>query len=187
MKSMNTVFLIHGAYSTPTTNWFPWLREQLIKEGNLCFAPAFPTPHNQSLATWQATFKPFLKYVTQDTIFVGHSLGCAFILNVLEQLKQPVTAAYFVAGFMEPLGNPKFDTINATFYDKTFDWAAIKNSCRRFHVFHADNDPYVSLEIGRGLAMHLGVSVDIIKGAEHFNIKTFPQLLKKIKESHALP
>lgn len=179
---MKTVFLIHGAYGNPRNNWFPWLREELEKQGCICFAPAFPTPHNQSLENWMNVFKPFIKYVNSDTIFVGHSIGAAFVLDVLEHLKPPpLRASCLAAGFISPLHNPRFDQINASFYTKTFDWQKIKAQCKQFYVVHADNDPYVPMEQGKSLAQLLSTNMHLIKGAGHFNTTTFPPLLEKIR------
>jgi predicted alpha/beta hydrolase family esterase len=49
------------------------------KEGNKVIVPTFPTPENQTLENRMKVFKPYLKEINENTIFVGHSLGPAFI------------------------------------------------------------------------------------------------------------
>ncbi len=53
-------------------------------------------------------------------------------------------------------------------------------------LFHADNDPYVPVEKARELAERLGGTLEIVKGAGHFNeaagYTKFELLLSKIAE-----
>ncbi len=178
-------FIIHGAYGHPQENWFPWLQGKLEKLGYPVFVPKFPTPEGQTLTNWLKVFSKYQKYLNQDSIVIGHSLGPAFLLNVLQKLKTPIKAAFFVSGFTGNLGNPLFDKINETFANKQFNWGKIKHACHNFYVFHSDNDPYVPLKKAKELAKNLDAKLVIVPGAGHFNEKagytTFPLLLKEIK------
>lgn len=181
---MVNVFIIHGTYGDPEENWFPWLKEELEKLDCKVFVPKFPTPENQSLENWLNVFEDYERYLDESAIVVGHSLGPAFLLNLLE--KRFVKAAFFVSGFIGLLNNEEFDELNKTFTDKEFDWNKIKENCKEFFVFHSDNDPYVPLEKAEELAKNLGVELNIIKGAGHFNKDSgyikFELLLEEIKK-----
>ncbi len=185
---MTKIFFIHGSYGNPQENWFPWLKTELEKLGQEVFVPKFPTPEHQSLESWMKLFEPYLRQIDNDTIFVGHSLGPAFILSVLEKLSlaKPIKACFFVSGFVGLLGNPDFDSVNRTFVDKKFEWDKIKRNCHKFQVYHSDNDPYVDLSHGEQLAKLLGVKLTIIPNAGHFNTKAgytkFERLLDDIKK-----
>lgn len=181
---MNAI-IVHGSFGCPAENWFPWLKEELEKIGCKAFVPKFPTPENQSLENWLKAFEEYRQYLNGETVLVGHSLGPAFILSVLEELSRPVKAAFFVAGFTGKLNSPKFDEMNRSFAEKEFNWEQIGKNCRQFFVFHADNDPYVPLEKAQELAKNLGVEPIIVQGAGHFNEASgytkFPLILEKIK------
>lgn len=181
---MNAI-IIHGSFGSPEENWFPWLKAELEKVGVKVFAPAFPTPEGQNLDVWMKVFGEYKQYLDADSILVGHSLGPAFILNVLERLNTPVKAAFFVAGFVGSLGNPKFDEMNRSFVDKRFDWEKIKENCGKFFVFYSDNDPYVPKEKAEELARNLATEPILVEGAGHFNENAgyvkFPLLLEKIR------
>jgi len=183
---MANVFIIHGSYGNPDENWFPWLKKELELLGHKVFVPKFPTPENQSLNSWKEAFKVYEEFLNKDSIVVGHSLGPAFLLNILEDRNEPIRAAFFVAGFVSDLGNESFDEINRTFVDRNFDWQKIRRNCGKFFVFYSDNDPYVSKEISEDLAQKLGVEPELIKNAGHFNEKSgynkFELLLERIKE-----
>lgn len=179
---MKNIFIVHGVGGHPGENWFPWLKEKLEKEDYKVIVPQFPTPKNQTLSEWLKVFEQYRKYITPETILIGHSLGVPFLLNVLEKMK--VKAAFFIGGFVGKAGN-KFDNSMRTFAQKTFDWEKIKKNCKNFIIFHSDNDPYIKLEKAEKLARFLGVEVTIVKGAGHFNsksgYKTFDLLLEKIR------
>jgi hypothetical protein len=183
---MSKTFIIHGSYGNPEENWFPWLKDRLESAGQAVYVPKFPTPENQSLESWRETFKDYEKYLDDNSIFVGHSLGPAFILDVIERSEIRIKAAFFVAGFIQDLGNKDFDGVNRTFIHRDFDWSKIKQNCRKFEVFCSDDDPYVPLEIAEDLARKLGVEAEIISGAGHFNKEAgydkFDLLLEKIKK-----
>ena len=182
---MTNIIIIHGTGGNPNGNWFPWLKSELEKSDCRVFVPKFPTPENQSLENWLNVFKDYEQYLDENSIVIGHSLGPAFLLSVLENLNRPIKAAFFVVGFTGLLNNPDFDELNESFVTKSFDWAKIKNNCKRFYVIFSDNDPYVPLEKGKSLAENLGTELIVLKNAGHINEEAgyteFSFLLDKIK------
>ncbi len=184
---MLNIIIIHGTGGSPNENWFPWLKSELEKLNHRVFVPEFPTPKNQSLKNWLDVFKNYEQYLDKNTIVVGHSLGAAFLLNVLEKLDRPIKSAFFVSGFLGLLNNPEFDELNKTFTTKSFDWDKIKSNCEEFCVINSNNDPYEPIEKGKELAKNLNVKLTIIKNAGHINSESgydkFELLLEKIKKS----
>lgn len=181
---MKTAFIIHGAYGNPKENWIPWLKCELGKRDFKVFVPKFPTPKKQTLNNWLKVFKKYEKYVDENSIFIGHSLGVAFILTLLEKIK--IKNAYLVAGFISPLNNPQFDRINKTFINKNLDRRKIRQNCDKFSLFHSDNDPYMPLERAKEIAKKLKIRTIVIKNAGHFNKDSgytkLPLLLDKINQ-----
>lgn len=182
---MTNIIIIHGTGGNSNENWFPWLKAELEQLECRVFVPTFPTPENQTLENWLHVFKDYEQYLDENSIVVGHSLGPAFLLPAIENLKSPIKAAFLVAGFLKKLNKPEFIESNKTFIEKSFDWAKIKNNCRRFYVINSDNDPYVPLEKGKELAEKLGTKLIIVKNAGHFNEEAgytkFDFLLEEIK------
>lgn len=117
---------------------------------------------------------------------MGHSIGPAFLLNILEKLNHSIKAAFFISGFIGLLNNP-FDKYNKTFTTNPFNWSKIKKNCKKFYIINSDNDPYVPLEKGKELAKNLNTKLIILKNAGHINEEfgytKFNFLLKKIKKA----
>jgi predicted alpha/beta hydrolase family esterase len=182
---MKNALIIHGAYGNNQDNWIPWLTKQLEQQSYFVTVPNFPTPENQNLNAWMEIIAMY--NFNTETVIVGHSIACAFILSLLET--HSVKQAILVASFIDDLTTSEFDatqfdTINKTFYDKDFNWEAIKNNTKNISIIHSDNDPYVPLWHAEKIANSLGVKPIIIAGGGHFGSKEqcneFPKLLEKI-------
>lgn len=178
-------FIFHGTEGYPEENWFPWLKQKLEQKGYKVFLPQFPTPPivPAKISEWFDVFKNYKKYIKEDTIFIGHSLGGIFTLRILEQLNHPIKAAFLIG---TPIGiRPilNYDRDNS-FSGFSFDWKSIKKKAQNFIVFQSDNDPYVGLVNGQQLAKSLGVKLNFVPNAGHFNAKAgylkFEKLLEEV-------
>lgn len=176
-----TIFIFYGVRGTPKENWFPWLKKELKGSRYQVIIPALPTPQKQTLKDWLKAFEPYEKHLTPETIFIGHSLGVLFTLNLIE--KYPIKAAYLVAGFGKLPGN-KFDEGMKSFARK-FDWKKIRQNCKKFYVFDGDNDPYVKLAVSKDLAKKTQTNLILVPNGGHLNqsagFEKFPLLLEKIQ------
>ena len=180
---MANFIFIHGTGGSPDECFYSWLRQQLEEDGHKVYAPQLPMPENESLQTWLKAFERYWKYINSKTVFVGRSIGPAFILRLLEKTDVKVKAVFLAAGFCTATGIPQqFQQVISTFVNKPFDWQKIRSSCGKFFVYNSDNDPYVPLQKGDELAKKLGTNMTLVKGAEHFWFKEFPQLLKDIEK-----
>lgn len=181
---MKNAIIIHGTEGHPRENWFPWLKKELEGKGFQVSVPQFPSPPviAAKISKWFDVLKDYEDQIDEETVLVGHSLGGVFTLRILEKIKQPVQAAFFVGTpiGIKPILN--FDRDEA-FSGFTFDWEAIKKNSKKFVVYHSDSDPYVGLENGKELAKKLGVSLSFIPNAGHFNkaagYTEFPVLLEE--------
>jgi len=134
---MMNVFIFHGTEGYPGENWFPWMKKELEARGCRVVVPQFPSPPvvPAKMDEWRAVLKGFEKFIDENTIFIGHSLGGLFLLRVLEKLSHPIRGACFVGtpvGVL-PVINYTRDT---SFSGYDFDWEALKKKARHFIVYH---------------------------------------------------
>ena len=180
------VIITHGTESNPDANWFPWLANALRAKGTTVIVPRYPTPQGQDLQMWMKTFNAETGGVTPTDILVGHSIGAAFVLRVLETAPSPVKAAVLVAGFASILGDPHYDPLCKSFVGSTFNWQKIRRSAENFVIFSGENDPYVPSVYGEEISGRLASPQIIIPGGKHLNGEAgytkFPELLKEIEK-----
>ena len=182
---MRNALIFHGTGGSPEGNWFPWLKAELEKKDCRVFVPQFPHPKDHHLPDWIKILEEYGKYMNENSILIGHSLGGLFLLRVLERLQNPIYAAFFVSA---PVGvkpilyydsDEKFSGFN-------FNWEKIRQGAKHFTVYHSDNDPYVSLGNGEELVRQLGIHLTFIPKAGHINAESgytkFDQILKDIKK-----
>ncbi|HLD32291.1 MAG TPA: alpha/beta hydrolase [Candidatus Peribacteraceae bacterium] len=182
LSIMPTALIVHGIYGNPEENWLPWLKQELEALGVKTYVPFFPTKDDLKPQDWWEAFEPYEKHIKADTILIGHSLGVAFLLKVLE--KHAVRASFFVASAWGDMPYNTYQPVMAPIADQKFDWKRIRKHCPHVEIFHSDNDPYPRLERGETLAKNLGAKLTVIRGAGHFNkdagYTTFPLLLERI-------
>lgn len=178
------VICIHGTAGHPCIHWFPWLKEQLERQGFEVLIPWFPTPEGQHLDTWLATFRAEVGELRKTDTLVGHSVGACFILRLLESTTDPVFAAHLVAGFHTPLPDPGLTSLLHSFVYEGFNWRKVCSGARVIRLYSGDSDPFVPLETSLALGQALHVPVSIYHAGGHLNSDSgfveFPDLLRSI-------
>lgn len=165
---MTTVFIFHGVDGHPEENWFPWLKSKLEEAGHQVTIPHFPHADQPQLDEWLEHFEQWKPLLNSEAVLIGHSLGSAFALRLLEHCRQPIRATFLVAPVWGVMEN-KFDPLMTSFTAAPYDWERIRKSAGGTYVIHADNDPYIALEKAEALAKNLTVPVTLIKNGGHFN------------------
>jgi len=201
---LKRVFIIHGWEADPESNWFPWLKKELEKNGFKAIVPAMPNSAQPKCEEWVDCLKKVIGKVDEETILVGHSLGAITILNYLACLKKgdKVGGVILVSGSDENPGFPELDS----FFEIKIDYEKTINtvgniptpaqsardhhypesgiSSTGFMVIHSDNDSVVPLELGQKMAKALKAEFIVIPGGEHLNAGDgffeFPLVLEKI-------
>ncbi len=180
--------IVHGSFGHPQENWFPWLAAELRRRGHWVMVPAFPTPKGQDLTTWRAAFAEQVGQLDPQMVLIGHSLGPALILRLLEDAQEPVLGTFLASAFIGAVGHPVFDPLNASFFERPFHWEPIRAHAGIVHVYHADNDPYVSLQMGQELARNLQAPLTIISKGGHLNTLSgftkFEKLLEDLRQAY---
>ena len=179
--------LFHGAFGSPEGNWFPTLKSQLESLGQRVFAPQFPVdieadliegkkdPTEQKLSKWYTKFESVMRELPKNEklCFVGHSLGCLFILRAVEKYKIHLDSAIFASAFLDRLPDEiwPYTNIISDFQKTDFDPREMKERIPVSYVIYSDTDPYVpnrqSLMFARAID---GVAIPI-RAAGHMNME----------------
>ncbi|MEK6937178.1 MAG: alpha/beta hydrolase [Nanoarchaeota archaeon] len=170
---------VNPATRTYDKHWIPWLKKELTSKGIKIETPLMPEP-------WEPDYEKFKKEfekckVNEDTILIGHSCGCAFLVRWLGETKTKIKKLILVAPWKIP---PRNDESRIKFYTYDID-ETIKKRVNEIIMFTADdeeNDGKKSLQI-----FHKALDGKIIelRGRGHYtfgDMKTeeFPELLKEI-------
>lgn len=160
-------------------HWIPWTKRQLTAKGIETVTPLMPAPWNPM---YEAFKKEFEKYsVDEDTVLVGHSCGCAFLVRWLGETKRTIFKLILVAPWKIP---DKDDDFRKNFYHYSID-PTIKQRVKEIVMFTADDeedDGKKSLSI-----FHHALSGKIIElhGHGHYTFddmgtEEFPELVEVI-------
>lgn len=177
---MKRVVLIHGnGGGTGQDHWFPYVKEVLEKAGINCLAPDFPDAELARAEYWL----PFLEnelQVDEETVLVGHSSGAVAALRYAEQHK--ILGSVLVAAYSTDLGYESEK--QSGYFDRPWDWEAIKANQQWSAVFVSDDDPYIPVEQPEEIARHLGAEYYNLPGRGHFgsDVTEFPELIDLLKQ-----
>jgi len=187
---MKKVILLHGcpddeekAMSPETRtydkHWIPWTIEQLSSHRIEAKNPSMPEPWHPDYEKFKQEFEK--NVIDEDTILVGHSCGCSFLVRWLGDTKKKISKLILVAPWKIPYRENKMD-IN--FYTYPVD-ETITDRVGEIVMFTADNehvDGKKSLQIFHDA---LGGQIIELKNHGHYTLgmmgtEEFPELLETI-------
>jgi predicted alpha/beta hydrolase family esterase len=185
------VIIIHGCPDkeeerspesrTYDKHWISWLKKELISQDIETETPLMPEPWAPDYEKFREEFEKYK--VTENTILIGHSCGCAFLVRWLGDTKKKISKLILVAPWKIPDEN---DEARIKFYTYPID-ETIKERVREIIMFTADNeedDGKKSLQIFHDA---LGGKIIELKGRGHYTFSSmgtteFPELLEIINK-----
>lgn len=179
--------IVHGSYGSPFENWFKWLYEKLTEEGKNVLVPQFPSGLNiQTYENWEKVLNSYRHLINEKTVFIGHSLAPAFIVDYLIKNNLKADRLFLVAPFYDLINIPDFDAVNSPFF-LDLDLTKIKELCKTIYCFISTTDPYVPNELSYNFSETIGAERVVVENAGHFNTaagyQKFDLLLNYIKKS----
>ncbi len=185
---MKRAFLIHGWSGLPDSGWRPWLKRELEARGWLVESLAMPDTDNPRIETWVPFLAAAVGVPDEETILVGHSIGCQAILRYLADASegQRIGAVYFVAGWFT-LSNIKSEedqVIAKPWLETPINFDNVKRAANRIVAIFSDNDPFVPLVNEQTVREKLGAKTIILKKMGHIGeddgVTELPVLLDEI-------
>ncbi len=164
---MKRVIIVHCWDGNPEYCWYPWLKRELEAKGVEVIVPAMPETSMPKMNLWVPALAEIVGKPDENTILVGHSIGCATIMRYLETLGETerIGGAVFIAGFTTDLG---FEEIH-NFFETPLNFQKIRSHLSRMVSIHSDDDPFVDLKYATILAEELGAKTTILEKMKHFS------------------
>lgn len=186
------IIMIHGCPSnkeksmSPTTrtydkHWIPWIREQLEQRNVKVFTPLMPEPWRPYYANWKREFEKL--DVDDESVLIGHSCGCAFLVRWLGETNRKIKKLILVAPWKIPF---KKDGSDKDFYNYEIN-EDIKNNINEIVIFTSNDEA----EDGKKSVVIFGKILEAkiieLKNKGHYTqgdmgTIEFPELLETILE-----
>ena len=138
---MNCI-IIHGCPSreekanavTYDKHWLQWVKKQLISKGIETHIPLMPNPWTPDYEAFKKEFQK--QEINENTILIGHSCGCAFLVRWLGETKKRINHLVLVAPWKIAY---RKDGSDKDFYEFPMD-ESIKSRVKRITIFTSDDD-----------------------------------------------
>jgi uncharacterized protein len=163
---MKKALIVHAWYNSPENNWYPWLKNELERKGYSVTLPDFTelrkdVPELITILTQiEKTVKP-----DNDTVVVGHSLGCLVALRLAEKLT--LKKVVLVSGW-------DFNDLtegHRKFWKTKLNHAKIMKNVSEIVVIHSSNDPYITASQAEDMCKRFKGKFVLVKDAGHITAK----------------
>lgn len=186
MKS--NCIIIHGGPGNwlPSDNhnfgdwgWRRWAREELKKKGIDTVTPSMPDPWNPRYEDYKKEFEKY--HVDENSILIGHSRGCAFLVHWLGDTKQKVKKLILVAPYKIATGD---NPLKKIFYNYEID-PTIKDRVGEIIYFTSNNEKEEGKQSLKMFHDAFGGRIISLPNHKHYTkddmgTDEFPELIKEI-------
>ena len=159
--------------------WTETLSEKLGKKFEV-FLPKMPNPANARYKEWRIWFEKIIDLLNSDLILIGHSLGGIFLAKYLSEniISKKIKATILIAA--------PFDDANSeeSLTDFVLPSSLSKFSAQggKIYLLQSKDDKVVPFNQVKKYKKALPKAITkIFTNREHFNQKTFPEIIKLIK------
>jgi len=191
-KNLNVV-IVHGCAQNieeekdPETrtydrHWRPWIKSELEKRQIKIDTPLMPESWKAEYSKWKRVFDKL--NINENTILIGHSCGCAFLVRWLGETKKKIKKLILVA----PWKIAESGSAEKEFYDYQID-RSIKSRVKEVIIFTSDNEEDDGKRSARIFNDVLDGRVIELKNHGHYTLddmksREFPELLNEIISSN---
>lgn len=190
MERKNTnCIIVHGCPSdaekamNPETrtydkHWIPYVKRELARKEIVVTVPLMPEPWKAVYSSWKKEFE--LLDINENTILIGHSCGCAFLVRWLGETKQKIDKLILVA----PWKIAESGGAERGFYDYNVD-ISVKERVGKIVIFSADNEEEDGKKSAKIFGEALGGRIIELKNHGHYTLRDmgtaeFPELIREI-------
>lgn len=160
-------------------HWMPWTKNQLIEKWIPTETPIMPLP-------WAPIYEDYKKVlekydINENSILVGHSCGCAFLVRWLGESKKNISKLILVAPWKIPDEN---NEIKKSFYNFPID-ETIKDRVKEIIMFTSNDEEDDWKESLKIFHKALGWKIIDLSNHGHYCLgdmwtEEFPELIEEI-------
>ncbi|ATG16148.1 alpha/beta fold hydrolase [Providencia alcalifaciens] len=179
------VIVIHGYTASPDNHWFNWLKDELEALGATVDIPAMPESDSPDPQKWEQCLLDANIQFDENTILVGHSLGCITALRFLENHAPEgakIGGYVLVSGFDRTLDTMPDLAAHTQF---SLDYSKLIGMSDKRASIVSSNDWAVDSATSIELAKSLQTSITVVENAGHFldreGFTRLPALLSLLK------
>ncbi len=150
------------------------------------FKPEMPCKWNAKYLEWSLWFEKLIPLLSEEVIFIGHSLGGLFLAKYFSEHHYPktisalmlVAAPYDMAETGESLADFNLPT----------SLELLAKQCQKIYLYHSQDDPVVPFQemkkyqtaLAATTPNKIDVKTEILDQRGHCNQDRFPELVKDI-------
>ena len=185
---MKKVYIIHSWEGTSELFWIPQIAEYLRGLDYDVITPDMPNTDEPKIKEWVGYLKEIAQEIDQETIFIGHSIGCQTIMRFLAGQDKKIRKCIFVAGWfdLKNLEDTESEEIAKPWLETPIDFEKIKENTEDILVVLGSDDEWVPVDVTREkFEKNLDARVDVIEGYEHMddNLENLPKLEEILKNN----
>ena len=178
------VILVHGFKSSPKGNFFPWLERELRAGDFDVVIPELPTPEEPDRDLWNEALVKACAPLKDTDIIVGHSLGGAAALRMLEAAEARSTPhAMVMVSTPWMIKDEKF----RGFFMSELDFEVLMWRASKFVVIHAKDDSVIPVSHANRYASVFHAKLITPETGGHFDGEEYPIILQSILDVAAEP
>ncbi|MDP2631651.1 MAG: alpha/beta fold hydrolase [Candidatus Uhrbacteria bacterium] len=174
------IVLIHGYKASSQTNFFPWLADELREKGHEVIVLDLPNADAPDPEEWTKVLVEAVRYVDDETIILGHSIGGAEALRFLEAVEARSTPhGVILVSTPWMIGDEKF----RGFFLSELDFDVLMWKASKFIVVHSRDDKVIPFDHAEKYADVLHATlVERNEGEGHFQGESYPVLLALVEK-----
>jgi len=175
--------LIHGFKGHSNKNFFPWLKSELEKDGHQVFCPDLPNTREPKIQE-QVDYILAHAKIDENTILVGHSLGGAVTMKLLEKINKKVAKVLFTDSFVKP----EFTDHGRSEVEKSCDWkfnfSKVKKLSDEFIVLADSSFTVIPEEQSYEMKKLFDAELIFVQPmADHFDSEKEPTILEQLRNT----
>ena len=183
---MKNAIILHAMDDSPKSHWYPWLKSELETKGYEVHVLEMPNTDNPEINAWVSRLSEEVGKTDDNTLFVGHSIGCQTILRYLQTQKCACGGAVFVAGWftLQGLETPEEEHITSPWLETSIDFDKVKRNLPKSTAIFSDNDPFVPLSDKEIFRAKFGTQIIVEHDKGHFtegdDVTRLPSVLNSL-------